>query len=74
MPVGPGAVEVGNNHYPYRLAYYTDYDVAYNYDNWLKAVEQLRGAKDDVNSRVWWDVADNEEGVLTAEQCTPPTL
>lgn len=74
MPVGPGAVDVGNTHYPYRLGYYSDYDIAYNYDNYLKAVAQLRGAKDDVNSRLWWDVADNEEGVLTEAQCVPSVV
>ena len=72
MPVGPGAVNNGVTHYPYRLGYYTDYDVAYNYDNYVKAVAQLYGGVDDVNSRVWWDVADNREGVLTDEQCKAP--
>ncbi|MBR0285851.1 MAG: hypothetical protein IJQ96_02370 [Bacteroidales bacterium] len=41
LPVGPGAFDSGNKHYPYRL---------------------------------WWDVADNWEGVLSDEECTPPTL
>lgn len=74
MPVGPGAIEISNTHYPYRLGFSSDYDKAYNYDNYLKAVAMLNGGVDDVNSRVWWDVADNEEGVLTPEQCTPPSL
>ena len=72
MPVGPGAYDNGKTHYPYRLRFYTDYDVAYNYDNYIKAVALLNGGVDDCNSRLWWDVADNEEGVLTTEQCTPP--
>lgn len=71
MPVGPGAIDIGNTHYPYRLAYYTDYDVAYNEDNWKEAVAQLRGGTDDNNSRVWWDVNPNEEGVLSDEVCVP---
>ncbi len=71
MPVGPGAENAGNYHYPYRLAYYTGTDVAYNYDNYVEAVKQLSGGVDDTSSRVWWDVADNSTGVLTEEQCTP---
>ena len=71
MPVGPGATAQGNTHYPYRLGYYTDYDVDYNYDNYLEAVKQLSGGVDDVNNRVWWDVADNWEGVLSDEECKP---
>jgi len=74
MPVGPGAADSGNTHYPYRLGFYTDTDVALNPANYAEAVKQLRGGKDDVTSRVWWDVAANEEGVLTDAQCTPPTL
>ena len=72
MPVGPGAIDSGNKHYPYRLAYYSDTDVALNNANYLEAVKLLRGGVDDTNSRLWWDVADNEEGVLTDEECTPP--
>ena len=71
MPVGPGAADNGNKHYPYRLRYYTDYDVAYNYDNYLEAVKLLRGGVDDVNSRLWWDVEPNWEGVLSDEECKP---
>ena len=74
MPVGPGAYDNGNTHYPYRLGFYSDTDVAYNKDNYLEAVQMLRGGVDDVNSRLWWDVADNWEGVLAAEECTPPAL
>ena len=71
MPVGPGAADNGISHYPYRLGYYDD-DASFNYDNYVKAVAQLYGGTDDRNSRVWWDVADNREGILTEEQCTPP--
>lgn len=74
LPVGPGAAANGNMHYPYRLGYYSDYDVAYNKANYLEAVKQLSGGVDDVNNRVWWDVKDNWEGVLSAEECTPPSL
>ena len=72
MPVGPGAASVGNTHYPYRLAFNSSNDPAYNKDNYLAAIANLKpNGKDDVNNRVWWDVADNWEGVLTKEQCTP---
>ena len=71
MPVGPGAENAGNYHYPYRLGYNTGTDVAYNEENWAEAVKQLYGGTDDTSSRVWWDVADNSTGVLTEEQCTP---
>ena len=74
LPVGPGAVDSGNLHYPYRLGFYADTDVAYNNANYLEAVKLLNGGKDDVNSRLWWDVADNEEGVIPAEECVPPAL
>ena len=74
MPIGPGAVEIGNKHYPYRLAYYTDTDVAYNYDNYVKAVAQLSSGNDDTSARVWWDVADNWEGVLSEEDCKPQVV
>ena len=71
MPVGPGAFDNGNTHYPYRLGFYSDTDVAYNKDNYLEAVQMLRGGVDDVNSRLWWDVNDNWEGVLSEEECKP---
>lgn len=74
LPVGPGAEILGNSHYPYRLGYYSDTDIAYNKDNYLEAVKQLSGGEDNTSNRVWWDVADNETGVLTDAQCTPPTL
>ncbi len=72
MPVGPGAIDSGNDHYPYRLGYYTDTDVAYNYDNYVVALKDLSNGQDDVNNRLWWDVKDNRKGVLTDDQCTPP--
>jgi hypothetical protein len=72
MPVGPGAIDSGNDHYPYRLGYYTDTDVAYNYDNYVIALQDLSNKTDDVSNRVWWDVKDNRKGVLTDAQCTPP--
>lgn len=74
LPVGPGAVTLGNTHYPYRIGYYSDTDIAYNKDNYLEAVKQLSGGEDNTSNRVWWDVADNKKGVLTDAQCTPPTL
>lgn len=74
LPVGPGAITNNVKHYPYRLAYYTDYDVAYNYDNYVKAVAMLNGGTDDTNSRLWWDVADNWEGVLSEEECKPQVV
>ena len=72
MPVGPGAVDSGNMHYPYRLGFYSDTDIAMNNANYLEAVKDLRGGEDNTSSRVWWDVADNWEGVLSDEECTPP--
>ena len=72
MPVGPGASNVGNNHYPYRLAFSSSYDPVYNAANYAVAIATLKpSGKDDIHNRVWWDVADNWEGVLTKEQCTP---
>lgn len=74
LPVGPGAFDSGNKHYPYRLGFYADTDVKYNNANYLEAVKLLRGGEDNTSSRLWWDVADNWEGVLSDEECTPPTL
>lgn len=74
MPVGPGAVAIGNKHYPYRLRFYTDTDVAYNEENYLEAVKTLRGGVDDTNSRLWWDVEPNTEGVLADEDCVPSVV
>ena len=74
MPVGPGAHDNGVTHYPYRLRFYTDYDVAYNTANYEEAVKLLRGGVDDTNSRLWWDVEPNWEGVLAAEDCVPSVV
>lgn len=71
LPVGPGAVTKSNTHYPYRLGFYADTDVAYNYDNYVEALKDLSGGVDDRSNRVWWDVADNWEGVLSDEECKP---
>ena len=72
MPVGPGASNVGNNHYPYRLAFSSSYDPVYNEANYNAAIATLKpDGKDNIHNRVWWDVKDNWEGVLTKEQCTP---
>ena len=74
MPVGPGAAALGNTHYPYRLRFYTDTDVAYNEENYNEAVKTLRGGKDDTSSRLWWDVADNWEGVISDDDCKPSVV
>ena len=72
MPVGPGANNVGNTHYPYRLAFSSSNDPAYNKANYEAAIALLKPTgEDNIHNRVWWDVKDNWEGVLTAEQCTP---
>ena len=71
MPVGPGAKDSGKTHYPYRLGYYSDTDIAYNEENYKEAVKDLRGGKDDSDSRLWWDVNPNWEGVLSEEECKP---
>ena len=72
MPVGPGANNVGNTHYPYRLAFSSSNDPAYNKANYEIAIATLKPTgEDNTSNRVWWDVADNWEGVLTKEQCTP---
>ena len=34
----------------------------------------LNGGTDDTNSRLWWDVADNWEGVLSEEECKPQVV
>ena len=75
MYVGPAAVsQGGTTHYPYRLAYSTSQDPDLNAEQYQEALKDLRGSGDNMNSRLWWDVADNEEGILTAEQTTPPTF
>ena len=73
MPVGPLAVSKGSTQYPYRLMFYSDTDVKYNEDNYKAALSDLSDG-DKTTSRVWWDVADNTEYVLTAEQCVPAVV
>ncbi|MBO4634054.1 MAG: SusD/RagB family nutrient-binding outer membrane lipoprotein [Bacteroidales bacterium] len=70
MPVGPGAIDKGYTHYPYRLAFSASADPVYNADNYALAIKDITGS-DDTDGRVWWDVADNEEGVLSDAQCKP---
>lgn len=74
MYVGPEAAKQGNTHFPYRLAFYSGHDPELNTDQYEAALKDLSGGVDDVNNRVWWDVADNEEGVIPAEECVPPAL
>lgn len=70
MPVGPGAIDKGYTHYPYRLAFPAGADPKYNPDNYAIAMNDVTGP-DDTDGRVWWDVADNEESVIPDEQCKP---
>ena len=42
--------------------------------NYQEAVKLLRGGVDDTNSRLWWDVEPNWEGVLSAEDCVPSVV
>ena len=73
--VGPAAVTQGlTHHFPYRLAYSPSVDAELNGENYPDALKDLRGGKDDRDSRLWWDVNPNTEGVLSAEQCTPPSF
>lgn len=74
MPVGPGAVNQRNTHYPYRLPFDNTIDPEYNSENYAEAIKDLSGGTDTKSDRVWWDVADNYEGVLTDEQCTPSVV
>ena len=46
-------------------------DPELNNAQYLEALKDLRGSGDTVSSRVWWDVADNTEGVLTADRRRP---
>lgn len=71
LPVGPGAANNGKTHYPYRLGFYADNDVSLNGDNVAIAAKDLSGGVDNVDNRVWWDVKDNWEGVLSDEECKP---
>ena len=74
MFVGPEAVTQGNKHFPYRLAFYSGHDPELNTENYTAALKDLRGDGDNVNSRVWWDVNPNTEGVIPADKCVPPTF
>ena len=69
MPVGPGAAKTNTSHYPYRLPYYNDSET--NPENYAVALKDLSSGKDDKSARVWWDVADNWEGVIPDEDCKP---
>jgi len=71
MPVGPGADTQGNSHYPYRLPFDNTMDKEYNPENYAEAIKDLSNGQDTKDARVWWDVKDNWEGVLTEEQCKP---
>jgi hypothetical protein len=71
MPVGPGADTQGNSHYPYRLPFDNTMDKEYNPANYAEAIKDLSNGQDTKDARVWWDVKDNWEGVLTEEQCKP---
>ena len=72
MFVGPEAAKQGNKHFPYRLAFYSGHDPELNSDNYAEIIKQdIRGGVDNVNGRVWWDVADNTEGVIPDEKCKP---
>ena len=75
LPVGPAAADQGTTHYPFRLPYDADVDGQRNAENYAAAIATLKpSGKDDKDNRVWWDVAPNDDGVLTEEQCTPPAL
>lgn len=69
MPVGPGASKTGTSHYPYRLPFYNENET--NPENYAEALKDLSSGKDDKSARVWWDVADNWEGVIPDEECVP---
>ena len=74
MPVGPNAVSKGMKTYPYRLQFYSDTDIKYNGENYKAALSDLRGGEDKTTSRVWWDVSENTELTLTADQCKPSVV
>ena len=72
MFVGPEAAKQGNKHFPYRLAFYSGQDRELNTANYEEIIKKdVRGGVDDVNGRVWWDVAANTEGVIPDEKCVP---
>ena len=75
MFVGPEAARTGNTHFPYRLAFYSGHDPELNSENYAEIIKKdVRGGEDTVNGRVWWDVADNTEGVIPAEKCVPSVV
>lgn len=75
MYVGPEAAKNNRMHFPYRLAFYSGHDPELNTENYEAAIKaDVRGGEDTVNGRVWWDVADNEEGVIPEDECVPPVL
>ena len=74
MFVGPEAEKQGNKHFPYRLAFYSGHDPELNTEQYEQAIKDLSGGVDDVNNRVWWDIAENTEGVIPEEKCVPPVL
>ena len=75
MPVGPAAADQGTTHYPFRLPFDADVDGQRNEENYNAAIKTLKPTGEDTkDNRVWWDVAANDDGVLTEAQCTPPTL
>lgn len=65
MPVGPAAAASTTTHYPYRLAFGTS-DRNYNTTNYEAVLSDIYGS-DDCSGRVWWDVADNREGVMDVD-------
>ena len=72
MFVGPEAAKQGNKHFPYRLAFYSGHDPELNAENYEEIIKKdIRGGVDNVNGRLWWDVADNTEGVIPDEKCAP---
>jgi len=49
-------------------------DKEYNPENYAEAIKDLSNGQDTKDARVWWDVKDNWEGVLTEEQCKPSVV
>lgn len=59
MPIYQGQIDKNNLTYPVRLAY-SESDTQYNSKNVADAVSKWLNGKDSYNTRLWWDVADNE--------------
>ena len=74
LPVGPAAIDIGIDQYPYRLGFCTDKSNRYTNASFKDMVSDLRGGANNTASRLWWDVVDNKKVALTEEQCTPPTI